>query len=302
VKHFQKTKVLVLTGPTASGKTSLAVSLARRFNGEILSVDSRQVYKGMDLGTGKDLEQYGLVPYHLINLLDPTEEFSVSRFQTLALQTLAALAREGALPILCGGSGHYLKALLQDYPFPHLAHNPHFSAALEGWPQDTLAQVLDQLGDPGPRDSKRRMARRIEKAKSPVPLGFQAPNFRELYLPKVFVLTPERSWLRQRIQIRLQERMDQGLVEEVQRLLEPGQVDILTFTSSATVHNFAGLIGKERFQKLAAKATVASIGPITTATLAEYGITPQIEPGAFTIPALAAAIVDYFAGKASGKQ
>jgi len=222
VKHSLKTKVLVLTGPTASGKTGLAVALARRFAGEILSVDSRQVYKGMDLGTGKDLEQYGLVPYHLINLLDPTEEFSVSRFQTLALQTLAALAREGALPILCGGSGHYLKALLQDYPFPHLAHNPHFSAALEGWPQDTLAQVLDQLGDPGPRDSKRRMARRIEKAKSPVPLGFQAPNFRELYLPKVFVLTPERSWLRQRIQIRLQERMDQGLVEEVQRLLDQG--------------------------------------------------------------------------------
>ncbi|OGH00614.1 MAG: tRNA (adenosine(37)-N6)-dimethylallyltransferase MiaA [Candidatus Lambdaproteobacteria bacterium RIFOXYD1_FULL_56_27] len=222
MKHSLKTKVLVLTGPTASGKTGLAVALARRFAGEILSVDSRQVYKGMDLGTGKDLEQYGLVPYHLINLLDPTEEFSVSRFQTLALQTLAALAREGALPILCGGSGHYLKALLQDYPFPHLAHNPHFSAALEGWPQDTLAQVLDQLGDPGPRDSKRRMARRIEKAKSPVPLGFQAPNFRELYLPKVFVLTPERSWLRQRIQIRLQERMDQGLVEEVQRLLDQG--------------------------------------------------------------------------------
>ena len=222
MKHSLKTKVLVLTGPTASGKTGLAVALARRFAGEILSVDSRQVYKGMDLGTGKDLEQYGLVPYHLINLLDPTEEFSVSRFQTLALQPLAALAREGALPILCGGSGHYLKALLQDYPFPHLAHNPHFSAALEGWPQDTLAQVLDQLGDPGPRDSKRRMARRIEKAKSPVPLGFQAPNFRELYLPKVFVLTPERSWLRQRIQIRLQERMDQGLVEEVQRLLDQG--------------------------------------------------------------------------------
>ena len=77
-------------------------------------------------------------------------------------------------------------------------------------------------------------------------------------------------------------------------MLDAGQVDILTFTSSSTVHNFAGLVGKERFQELAAQAAVASIGPITTATLTEYGLTPQIEPAAFTIPALAAAIVEYF--------
>jgi uroporphyrinogen III methyltransferase/synthase len=81
---------------------------------------------------------------------------------------------------------------------------------------------------------------------------------------------------------------------EAAALLDAGQVDILTFTSSSTVHNFAGLIGKERFQELAARATVASIGPITTGTLSEYGITPRIEPAAFTIPALAAAIVEYF--------
>ena len=79
-------------------------------------------------------------------------------------------------------------------------------------------------------------------------------------------------------------------------------MDILTFTSSSTVHNFAGLVGKERFQELAAHATVASIGPITTATLSEYGITPQIEPAAFTIPALAAAIVEYFERNVSSKQ
>ena len=222
MKHSQKTKVLVLTGPTASGKTGLAVALARRFGGEILSVDSRQVFKGMDLGTGKDLEQYGEVPYHLIDLLDPKEEFSVSRFQALALAKLAELAQRGTLPILCGGSGHYLKALLQDYPFPHAAHSRLFSAALEGWPQKTLAQVLDHLGDSGPRDSKRRMARRIEKAKSLPDPGFQAPNFGELYLPKVFVLAPARSLLRQRILTRLRERMDQGLVAEVRGLLGQG--------------------------------------------------------------------------------
>jgi len=84
--------------------------------------------------------------------------------------------------------------------------------------------------------------------------------------------------------------------------LESGQVDVLTFTSSSTVHNFAGLVGKQRFQELAARATVASIGPITTATLSEYGVTPRIEPAAFTIPALAAAIVEYFERNVSSEQ
>ncbi|OGR24094.1 MAG: hypothetical protein A2139_05955 [Desulfobacca sp. RBG_16_60_12] len=86
----------------------------------------------------------------------------------------------------------------------------------------------------------------------------------------------------------------QGVPPEAAAVLDAGQVDILTFTSSSTVHNFAGLVGKDAFQTLAARATVASIGPITTATLSEYGITPQIEPAAFTIPALAAAIIEYF--------
>jgi uroporphyrinogen III methyltransferase/synthase len=94
----------------------------------------------------------------------------------------------------------------------------------------------------------------------------------------------------------------QSLPPEVAGALGEGRVDILTFTSSSTVHNFAGLVGQERFQKLAARAAVASIGPITTATLSEYGITPQIEPAAFTIPALAAAIVDYFRRNVSSKQ
>ena len=89
---------------------------------------------------------------------------------------------------------------------------------------------------------------------------------------------------------------------EAAAVLEAGPVDIMTFTSSSTVQNFAGLIGKERFQELAARATVASIGPITSATLAEYGLTPQIEPAAFTIPALAAAIVEYFEKKVSSER
>ena len=89
---------------------------------------------------------------------------------------------------------------------------------------------------------------------------------------------------------------------EAAEVLAAGRVDILTFTSSSTVHNFAGLVGQEAFQQLAARGTVASIGPITTATLSEYGITPRIEPAEFTIPALAAAIVEYFEGQVSGEQ
>jgi uroporphyrinogen III methyltransferase/synthase len=144
-----------------------------------------------------------------------------------------------------------------------------------------------------------------------VPKTFQAEGLLEVLSPRL--LDGTRLLLARAEQAR--DVLPQGLIElgakldvvpvyralppasvppEAAPLLESGHVDILTFTSSATVHNFAGLLGKNAFQKLAAGATVASIGPITTATLSEYGLTPQIEPAAFTIPALAAAIVDYF--------
>ncbi len=111
----QLLKVLAVTGPTATGKTRLAIRLAEIFSGEIVSVDSRQVYRGMDLGTGKDLAEYGPVPYHLIDVADPREEYNLFYFLRDAARALARIAQKRKLPVLCGGSALYLAALLQDY-------------------------------------------------------------------------------------------------------------------------------------------------------------------------------------------
>ena len=107
--------LLVVLGPTASGKTRLGVELARRLSGEIISADSRQVYRGMDIGTGKDLHEYGEVPYHLIDIVAPGSEFNLFQFQRLFLDAFADISGRGRLPVLVGGSGMYLDAVLRGY-------------------------------------------------------------------------------------------------------------------------------------------------------------------------------------------
>ncbi len=112
--------LIVLLGPTASGKTALAVNLAMRLNGEIISADSRQIYKGLDIGTGKDLREYGDVPYHLIDNHKLGDHYSVAHFQKEAIDTIQDVVARGKQPILCGGTGLYIEALLANYSFSHL--------------------------------------------------------------------------------------------------------------------------------------------------------------------------------------
>ena len=116
------TSLLVLLGPTASGKTALAVDLAKRLDGEIISADSRQIYKGLDIGTGKDLLEYGDVPYHLIDHHTLGDHYSVAHFQKEAIDAIQEVLRRGKQPILCGGTGLYIEALLANYSFSHVPH------------------------------------------------------------------------------------------------------------------------------------------------------------------------------------
>ncbi|MDT8445884.1 MAG: tRNA (adenosine(37)-N6)-dimethylallyltransferase MiaA [bacterium] len=223
MKH--PTKVIALIGPTASGKTGFAVQAAQALGGSILSVDSRQVFKGMDLGTGKDLQEYEGVPYYGIDILDPTDDYSVAKFQANALNWLQEITGAGRVPILCGGSGHYLKALIQDYPFTAPATDRSYSEALEERPRSELEAQMDALGLSGPRDSLRRMARQIERALRPAKPSTEQPSFSEGYQIRIFALNPPRDQLRQQIGLRLDQRLAAGMVDEVVRLRALGVSD-----------------------------------------------------------------------------
>ncbi|MCQ2353367.1 MAG: hypothetical protein MJ033_07840 [Victivallaceae bacterium] len=183
----REVKVIAVTGPTATGKTHLAVALARRFNGEIVSVDSRQVYRKLDLGTGKDLGEYGDVAYHLIDVADPaTEEYNLFRFLHDAFAAIEEIDRRGKIAILCGGSALYLAALLQDYRLPG-AERDH------GMPRQS-------------RDLTQKEAFSPQIKLNALTLG---------------VLYP-RSEVRSRIEARLDQRFAAGMIDEVASLVKNG--------------------------------------------------------------------------------
>jgi len=215
--------LLVILGPTASGKTRLGVELARRLNGEIISADSRQVYRGMDIGSGKDLAEYGNVPYHLIDVVDPGYEFNVFEFQRRFLEAYAAIRGRGRLPLLVGGTGLYLEAVVNGYKLTAVPENHGLREQLADQPLDLLA---DRLRGAHPRLhnttdllDRERLVRAIEiaefeKCTPPEPLP-------ELH-PLILGLRWERSVLRERITARLRQRLGGGLIEEVARLHAEG--------------------------------------------------------------------------------
>lgn len=177
-------KVVVVTGPTATGKTALAVELARRFDGEIVSADSRQVYRGLDLGTGKDLAEYGEIPYHLIDVVEPTGDYHLAAFLPDCYRAVGDIAARGKLPVVCGGSALYVAALLQNYRLPGGA----FPSRASGLPR-----VRAEADGPG--------------FEPPFPIEFLTLG---VYFPRAVV--------RDRIERRLDARLDAGMADEVRRL------------------------------------------------------------------------------------
>lgn len=215
--------LLVMLGPTASGKTRLGVELARALSGEIISADSRQVYRGMDIGTGKDLAEYGEVSHHLIDIVEPGYEFNVFQFQRRFLDAAADITQRGRLPILVGGTGMYLEAVLKGYRLVEVPENPVLRAELAAQSLEALTETLKSLTtrlhnttDLLDRD---RLIRAIEitlfeQEHEPEPL----PKIR----PLLFGVRWERPVLRERITLRLKERLNHGMIEEVERLHAAG--------------------------------------------------------------------------------
>ena len=219
--------VIVVTGPTATGKTHLAVAIARAFHGEILSIDSRQVYRGLDIGTGKDLSEYSAggtaVPFHLIDVVAPGERFDLFRFLELARAALVDMHQRKVLPVLCGGTPLYLLALLNGYAMEGGEPNHSLREELKGKSTSELMAILRAEASPEllartDLTQNRRIIRAIEIARSLTPQETPPP------LTNALILAPQftRAEVRERIAVRLDARLDAGLVEEVRDLHDKG--------------------------------------------------------------------------------
>ncbi len=217
--------LVVILGPTASGKTRVGVEVARVLGGEIISADSRQVYRGMDLGTGKDLAEYGKIPYHLIDILDPGTEFSVFDFQRRFCAAHREIRDRGKLPILVGGTGLYLEAVLRGYQMPEVPKNPEFSRELDLLTDAELRVRLTagkaSLHNTTDLTDRSRMIRAIEIAEFSWNNPAQIKNFPDLS-PIIFGIKWPREILRRRITKRLKERLKGGMIEEVKNLHRAG--------------------------------------------------------------------------------
>ncbi|MFZ4855932.1 MAG: tRNA (adenosine(37)-N6)-dimethylallyltransferase MiaA [Desulfuromonadaceae bacterium] len=213
--------MLIILGPTASGKTRLAIALAEIYGGEIISADSRQVFRGMDIGSGKDLHEYGQVPYHLIDIMDAGGEFSVFEFQRRFLSSVADISARKALPILCGGSGLYLDAALRGYRMIEVPKDETLRSQLALKNDAELAEELCRL-KPNLHNStdlldRERTVRAIEIARGEFKKNTAAAPQPPVH-SVVIGIRWEREALRLRITRRLRERLDNGLIEEVELL------------------------------------------------------------------------------------
>lgn len=227
--------LVILTGPTAVGKTELSIRLAKAIGGEIVSADSMQVYRHMDIGSAKVTpEEMDGVPHHLIDVLDPTEEFSVVTFQTMAKEALGGIYRRGHIPVVAGGTGFYIQALLYDIDFTEhdcdtaLRRELESLAAKHG--PEYLHEMLKQI-DPASaeaihRNNIKRTIRAIEfyhQTGEPISAHNEVQRAKESpYQFLYYVLTTDRDVLYERIECRVDRMMEQGLVEEVQRLAAMG--------------------------------------------------------------------------------
>lgn len=223
-----KYDLITVLGPTASGKTAFASSLAATIGGEILSADSRQVYRGMDIGTGKDLKDYEIdgkhIPYHLIDIVDAGYKYNVFEFQTDFLKAYNEVNSRGNMPIMCGGTGLYLESILKGYRLIPVPENPELRESLQGKRLSELTEILKSyktLHNTTDVDTTKRAIRAIEIEEYYKQHAVEANSF-----PKINSLIVgidiSRELRRERITNRLISRLEEGMITEVEKLLQSG--------------------------------------------------------------------------------
>jgi tRNA dimethylallyltransferase len=234
--NLSKYDMVTILGPTASGKTAVAVNLAFKLGGEVISADSRQIYREMDLGTGKDLEEYQIdgfnVPYHLIDIADAGYQYNVFEFQRDFLKVYQAVKEKGSFPVMCGGSGMYLEAILKGYRLIQVPVNEERRAELQLLSLEALTEILKHyksINNTSDTENKKRAIRAIE-----IEEFCLAHPETDLSFPKINSLIVgvkyDRDSRRKRITARLEQRLDNGMVDEVRKLLDKGlKPDDLTY-------------------------------------------------------------------------
>lgn len=264
-----KPQVLVILGTTASGKTSLGVKLAVKFKGEIISADSRQVYKGMDVGTGKDLTEYRIgkkkIPYHLIDVADPKKGFDLARYQRLAFRAIKDVLKHNNLPIVVGGSGLYLQALVDNYSLDQGKTKLPQRTKWEKWPVKRLFQELVRLKpdfagrlNNSDKNNSRRLVRYLEIAEAG-----DLDKIRKRESPYNFILlglTWSDAVLRERINFRILERLEkEGMIAEVKELNKQG-LSWEKLKSFGLEYKFISqhLLGELTYSEMVEKLSIAS--------------------------------------------
>ncbi len=220
--------MITILGPTATGKTRLAALVAHRLPGEVISADSRQVYRNMNLGTGKDYDDYLVdgrkVPYHLVDIVDPGYEYNVFEFQEDFLKVFDQITAKGKVPVLCGGTGMYLEAALSGYQLVKVPENPSLRQSLQNKSLEELKLLLEAyrpLHNTTDITDHKRAVRAIEVAmheKQHPEMKKKLPAFQSI----VFGISLSRNEVRERITRRLKKRLDDGMADEVKNLLESG--------------------------------------------------------------------------------
>ena len=219
--------LIVVLGATATGKTKLAVQIANELNGEIISADSRQIYKKMDIGTGKDYNEYSIknhqIKYHLIDILEPQYDYSVYQFQKDFKRAFDQIKLNNKVPILCGGTGLYIESVLLDYALFKASPNLKLRQNLEKRSLDELRTLAGEEFLKNTNDSeinnKRRIIRFIEKLNQ----KDQSPKqIIKIKSPLILGTKFERDVIRKKISIRLLQRLEEGLIEEVKNLIKDG--------------------------------------------------------------------------------
>ena len=223
-----KYDLITILGPTASGKTPLAAALADKLGTEIISGDSRQVYRRMDLGTGKDLVDYVVdgrpVPYHLIDIVEPGYKYNVFEYQRDFLKAYEEIVAKGKFPVLCGGTGMYIESVLKGYRLLPVPENPELRASLEGKTLEELTDILrryKKLHNSTDVDTAKRAIRAIEIEEY---YKQQPPEYREFPSLKSLIVGVDidRELRREKITRRLKQRLEEGMVDEVRGLLTEG--------------------------------------------------------------------------------